>query len=71
MFDNQLARQKILIRNEALKRAEQYTYLGQTIGANSYYTNIMRMESGWSPVSKHSNVMSNKLPFSLKRRVYI
>ncbi len=59
-FDNQLARQEIMIANEKLERVEGYTYLGQTVGAKPAHEKEIkrRIFKEWNAFGKQVDIMN-------------
>ncbi len=63
MFNNQLAGQQIMIENETLERVEEYTFLGQTVSANTAHDKeiMRRIGMGLSAFGMHGGIMNSNV----------
>ena len=72
MYNNLGREQRFEIGSSALEVVKEYVYLGQVISAepNHEIEVTRRIRMGWSTFGKHFQIMTGRLPLSLKRKVY-
>ena len=72
MYNNLGKEQRFEIGNSALEVVKDYVYLGQVITAepNHEAEVTRRIRMGWSAFGRHSQIMTGRLPLSLKRQLY-
>ncbi len=72
MYNKHLIGRQIMIVNEALELAEEYTYLRRMVSANPTHAKEIRRRIGmrWIAFGKQNLVLNSNLPLSLKRKVY-
>ena len=72
MSNRQAVRQPFRLGNEILEQVDEYNYLGQVITAGQNHEKEIRrrISMGWSAFGKHYDIMSSRLPLSLKRLVF-
>lgn len=72
MSNCQAVRHAFRLGNEILEQVDEYNYLGQVITAGQNHEKEIRrrISMGWSAFGKHYDIMSSRLPLSLKRLVF-
>lgn len=63
----------IAVENEEIEKVDGYKYLGQTVKMynNTREEVLIRIRAGWSCFGRYKSILcDNKLPMTLKRRVY-